>query len=520
MAGAIHATKQQKLPLEQNQQDPNKFYYHFAYKATLVLIFFVILPLFPSQAPEFINQSLLTRNWELLHLLFVGVAISYGLFSRRNDETEKEHNTKFDTAQSLVSRFLQVSSFFEDEAENPVESDETKVQTWSSQHRRSEPVVVVAPQLKKRYSFDDSQSAEKPLLLPVRSLKSRLSDGAEDVDVQSLNRSTTSSSRRFSSNSNRNAGVEADDADVQSLNRSTTSKRFSSNSNRNAEVEGPRAEDKKKENVVLPSPIPWRSRSGRMEPKQEEVDDASNMVLPSKEESRPVKSQSSRASSRTSSSSPSPNLTPLPSFSSESLAKNAEDLVRKKGFYKSCPPPPPPPPPMMFQKSMSWKQRYGGSFSEEPSFDKELKRSFTSERNMPVRKISDEEDQKTMQRTSFKSDKFMGQASVPLVSEPAEKESFLDKVLVESDDDDEDTETEDEDVGGGRIVRNDSGKGPPVVGGESSKTDGGSCGTIADEGPDVDKKADEFIAKFREQIRLQRIESIKRSTRNARNSSR
>ncbi|CAM8991966.1 unnamed protein product [Rhodiola kirilowii] len=35
---------------------------------------------------------------------------------------------------------------------------------------------------------------------------------------------------------------------------------------------------------------------------------------------------------------------------------------------------------------------------------------------------------------------------------------------------------------------------------------------MQDFGPDVDKKADEFIAKFREQIRLQRIESIKRST--------
>ncbi|KAK4389536.1 hypothetical protein Sango_2290600 [Sesamum angolense] len=35
---------------------------------------------------------------------------------------------------------------------------------------------------------------------------------------------------------------------------------------------------------------------------------------------------------------------------------------------------------------------------------------------------------------------------------------------------------------------------------------------VNDVGPDVDKKADEFIAKFREQIRLQRIESIRRST--------
>ncbi|RDX99396.1 hypothetical protein CR513_17553, partial [Mucuna pruriens] len=477
------------------QQDPNKFYYHFMYKAALVLIFFVILPMFPSQAPEFINQSLLTRNWELLHLLFVGVAVSYGLFSRRNHETEKDNNSKFDTAHSLVSRFLQVSSLFEDE--NAVESDETKVQTWTNQHYRNDPVVVVAP----HHSTFDHQTEEKPLLLPVRSLKSRLSDEPHhDLHVQTLNRST--SSKRFSSKFNRNAHVEADDVDVdvQSLNRSTTtSKRFSTNFNKNAQVEGARVEDKKKENVVLASPIPWRSR---MEPKQEQLDDASTMmILPSKDESRPANSQTSRASSRANSFS-----------SSESLAKNAEDSVRKKGFYKSCPPPPPPPPPMMFHKSVSMKP-----FNEGPSFDKELKRSFTSERG----KKSDGEKQ-YMQRTSFRSDKFMGHASVPLVSEAVEKkESFLDKVLVESDDDDdddeddeeeeedEDMETEDEDVGGGRIsiVQ----KGPPD-GEESSK--------IGDEGPDVDKKADEFIAKFREQIRLQRIESIKRSTRSARNSSR
>lgn len=572
------------------------------YKATLVLIFFVILPLFPSQAPEFINQSLLTRNWELLHLLFVGVAISYGLFSRRNDETEKEHNSKFDTAQNLVSRFLQVSSFFEDEAENPVESDETKVQTWNNQHHRNEPMVVVAPQMKKNFSFDD-RNGDKPLLLPVRSLKSRLSDEAEDVDVQSLhkltsfrryssnsnkkaeveadvvdddvvhslNRSTSSKrfsnnsnrnaefeadddddvvvqslnrstgSKRFSSNSKRNEQVEADDVDVKSLDRSTSSKRFSNNSYRNAEFEGDHVDvdvqsqnkstsskrfssnsvrnaevenNNKKQNTVLPSPIPWRSRSGRMESKQEQVNDASNTTLPPKEESRLVKSQTSHTSSRTSSMSPSPNLTPVPSFSSsESLAKNAEDSVRKKAFYKSCPPPPPPPPPMMFHKSVSMKPRYGASFTQEPSFDKELKPTFTSDR-----KKSDKEEQ-SMQHTSFSSDKFMGRVA----SQPGEEESFLDKVLVESsdvDDDEEDTETEDEDVGEGRIFENESEKGPPLVGGESSKIDEASCGTVSDEGPDVDKKADEFIAKFREQIRLQRIESIKRSTRSARNSSR
>ncbi|KAH1189155.1 hypothetical protein GmHk_20G056981 [Glycine max] len=140
---------------------------------------------------------------------------------------------KFDTAQTLVSRFLQVSLFFEDEGEIPVESDEIKVQTWSSQHYRNEPVVVVAAPWLQKYSSFHYQSGEQPLLLPIRSLKSRLSE--EDIDVQSLN--MLMSSKRFSSNSNRNAEVEADavDTDVQSLNRSTISQGFSSNSNTKAE---------------------------------------------------------------------------------------------------------------------------------------------------------------------------------------------------------------------------------------------------------------------------------------------
>ncbi|XP_006606682.1 uncharacterized protein [Glycine max] len=243
---------------------------------------------------------------------------------------------RFDTAQTLVSRFLQVSLFFEDEGEIPVESDEIKVQTWSSQHYRNEPVVVVAAPWLQKYSSFHYQSGEQPLLLPIRSLKSRLSE--EDIDVQSLN--MLMSSKRFSSNSNRNAEVEADavDTDVQSLNR---------------------------------------------------------------------------------------------------------------------------------------------GFGEEEGLLQVLSSTTSATATNNVLEISVHE------------------------AKPAEKESLL--VESNDDDDDDDTETEDQDVEGGRTVaqNNDRGKGPPVIGGESSKTDG-------DEGPDVDKKADEFIAK--------RIESIKRSRRSARNS--
>ena len=97
-----------------------------------------------------------------------------------------------------------------------------------------------------------------------------------------------------------------------------------------------------------------------------------------------------------------------------------------------------------------------------------------------------------------------------------EAEEEQDKRILGSLGFDEDTESEDEGGGGGGIVK-DKVENEANDDEEKSKAEGG----IGEEGPDVDKKADEFIARFREQIRLQRIDSIKRSAnRMARNSSR
>ncbi|KAF8394166.1 hypothetical protein HHK36_020372 [Tetracentron sinense] len=59
-------------------------------------------------------------------------AVSYGIFSRRNFETDKENLSKIDSAQNYVSRILQFSSVFDDEIETPSGSDENKIQTWNS----------------------------------------------------------------------------------------------------------------------------------------------------------------------------------------------------------------------------------------------------------------------------------------------------------------------------------------------------------------------------------------------------
>ncbi|OIW10350.1 hypothetical protein TanjilG_28101 [Lupinus angustifolius] len=562
-ANAIHNTKHQKKPTsEKNHEEyPNKFHHHFLFKAAVIAIFLVILPIFPSHAPEFINQTLLTRCWELLHLLLVGIAISYGLFSSRNNETdkEKENNmSKFDNAQILVSRFLHVSSFFEADENSSSESDNesNKVQTWNNQHHRNEPVVVVAPHEDQGGSASAHASSsvrsrigEKPLLLPVRSLKSRLSN---DDDVKDVSESQwPQPQRRLQVNDAKVDNSESSIISSFSLNRSNSksgSKRFYKG--RNDELEGTsdaKAENKMKDNAVLSSPIPWRSRSGRLEPKQEVDTPNQHASKPSMEESEFNKMEPGLVRSQTSLSSrtsplPSPKFTPSPSFSPESvkepLAKNAEDSMRKI-FYKSCPPPPPPPPPM-FQKSISMKPRRG-SFNEKAnysSFDKELKRSFSSEtkgmkmdridssaevkskgyaENMSnigksVRKIRADQNQAMFGKqvkVEKDEEQFMEEPARKVVGydsmefgEEEKKESFIDRMVMESDD--EDTETEDEDVEG-RIVQKESM--------ENSKTDETNSGGIdCDEGPDVDKKADEFIAKFREQIRLQRIESIKRST--------
>ncbi|KAK8361048.1 hypothetical protein V6Z11_A03G013000 [Gossypium hirsutum] len=188
MAETDSYTKHHQLLKQQNQTNPNKHNTSFLYKkAVVIIIFLVIIPVFPSQAPEFINQTLLNRSWELLRLLFFGITVSYGLFSQRNDETDKEPNNNqsmFDNVQCFVSRFLQASSFFDDEAENMSGSDESKVQIWSSQYYRNElPTVLVA----KKKGDDE---IEKPLLLPVRSLKSsrvmEVDNGENNVVLPSL----------------------------------------------------------------------------------------------------------------------------------------------------------------------------------------------------------------------------------------------------------------------------------------------------------------------------------------------
>ncbi|KAG6382433.1 hypothetical protein SASPL_157897 [Salvia splendens] len=136
-------------------------------------------------APDFFNQTFHSTSWELLQLIFVGIAISYGLFSKKKDIGPHKDNYKIDNAQLYLSKLLQVSSVIDDESESESVIEEHKFEALNSQYHRGKAVVVVEEQ-----NDAVSQSSQKPLLLPVRSLNhplpnpnSRAGEAEEEKEV-------------------------------------------------------------------------------------------------------------------------------------------------------------------------------------------------------------------------------------------------------------------------------------------------------------------------------------------------
>ncbi|XP_039056536.1 uncharacterized protein LOC120199566 isoform X1 [Hibiscus syriacus] len=166
-------------------------YVRFAGKMLFFAFFLIAIPSFPSQAPDFVNQTIFNKFWELLHLMFIGIAVSYGLFCRRSVD-----NGNLDDTQSYVSGMFHVSSVFEDGFSNSMyysgqcnagdfnvknggfenSYEENVVQAWSSKYFQGEPTVVLAqPNCGlEKYGESSSSVDYKPLGLPVRSLRSRV----------------------------------------------------------------------------------------------------------------------------------------------------------------------------------------------------------------------------------------------------------------------------------------------------------------------------------------------------------
>lgn len=223
----------------------------------------------------------------------MGIAVSYGVFSRRNVDGEKDGVV----GGGYTPKMLQVSSVFDEDGESCAGGmEQGKVQAWSSRYCRGEPVVVV--------SEDTAASTnERPLLLPVRSLRSPVYD-AGMADAMGDDKDGSFPDGVGVVEGSEKVGVE--------------------------EEEEP---EKVMESVVLPSPIPWGSRSSSADPDLDLLDSPSPSI-------RPRKVSSAVASPRKLS--PSPSLSP--GFD------GGDGLVKRRS---SLPPPPPPPPPPFFYRSRS-----------------------------------------------------------------------------------------------------------------------------------------------------------------------
>ncbi|KAF0928738.1 hypothetical protein E2562_006157 [Oryza meyeriana var. granulata] len=453
----------------------------FPFRAAVFVACVLLLPLFPSpQAPAGLDgrgEKFLAKVWELLHLLVVGIAVSYGLFSRRNDAGRRGDDkdiaaaaqAKADAA-GYVSQMLHDSLVFDDGGGDVVLDspgvEGAKVRSWSAMHRPDEPVVVVAATGGGGRSHAAEAQHQAPLSLPVRTLKPQ----GESSDGEPW----AARPRRSSQDMPGVGGGSAHE-------------------------------------TVLPSPIPWRSRSGRF--------DAS---APSP--------------------SPSPKrLSPASSLSKETLAKASEDYSRRRSPYKSSPPaPPPPPPPFLvhgYHPPAAERRTAAKSFKEE--LQEQTSHSFsTSGYSRSSSNSSSAKPRRSIDGSSSSSYYPVGKSVRTIRAREAVQSQSQDQpaVAVAGDAPGLHGSDSDDTYGGYRAYQSiprfqyERGSSDPILGNvtvsseSSDDEDDDGDGEFSTRGNsprrestpevdenEVDKKAEEFIARFREQIRLQRIESIKKS---------
>lgn len=499
------------------QQQAASVLQSFPFRAAVLALCVALLPLLPAQAPDVwagggAGQAFLAKAWELLHLLFVGIAVSYGLFSRKNsadddgragaaaaekDAAAGPEPTKADARYAWRMFRDSIAPFDDDDDDGDVLVPDSppdgggdgggRASSWSALHRPAEPVVVVSTG-GGGVRIGQAADAQAPLSLPVRTLKPQPAQDATAGDVETPRARPRRSSRDSA------AGCACDE-------------------------------------TVLPSPIPWRSRSGRL--------DARRPASPSP--------------------SPSPKrLSPVSSLSRETLAKASEEeyyaKAKRRSPYRSSsitsspPAPPPPPPPFLvhgYHPATERRSAAAKSFKEE--LEHHSMRGRGEDHYSPkTSSVSISAYNSSNSSPAKPRNSFDGGSSSSSVSVGKSVRTFRAREPAAFQDQSQELP---DDAGDGRYALDVHGSeepygyrayqsiprfqyersgSDPILGGvavssdetESSDDDdddvGGAGYSTRESTPEVDenevdKKAEEFIARFREQIRRQRIESIKKS---------
>ncbi|XP_051148374.1 uncharacterized protein LOC127263400 isoform X2 [Andrographis paniculata] len=282
-----------------------------------------------ARAPDFISQGVFTEFWEILHLLFIGIAVSYGLFCRKCHpliDADPVPHSRTEEPRAYFSGIDHLSSFFDDGFESMTaldERDSTSIygrdkpavhegsqiralnvngynfggnagsvnQSWCSQYLKSESLLVVSSGKK----LVGESSEIKPLNLPIRSLRSSI------VDTEKLK-------------SNCSPKIEANgDEDTPKV----------------LKLRGvaPINLEKKFDEVAGPSPIPWRSNSSRAGSRE----DKNNAKVHAHSRSRPHSVGEFEFERIKSSSYPVPKFSTSP----ELVSPTVESVEQRNGFSGS-----------------------------------------------------------------------------------------------------------------------------------------------------------------------------------------
>ncbi|KAL1548645.1 hypothetical protein AAHA92_16852 [Salvia divinorum] len=236
--------------------------------------------------PDFITLTVFTDFWEIIHLFFIGIAISCGVFGRRTAQLVPQKSADPRTGNdslSYLSGISHLTSIFDHGYENAcdendmlnnyvncgnqfVRNDECVVPSsakirsfvpnddgngngnpsWRSLNTKTESLVVVSNA--KCFNGGSSETEFKPLNFPIRSLRSRAADN--DSDKQEFMKGDEFSSKKYEAMGNDEDGDDARTA---------------------VKIRGavPVNLEKKLGEVVGRSTMPWRSRSRSMENEEE-----------------------------------------------------------------------------------------------------------------------------------------------------------------------------------------------------------------------------------------------------------
>lgn len=573
----------------------SKCFTNYFSKLFIILLLLVILPFFPSEAPEFIKKTVIfTKSWELFHLFVIGTVVSYGLFSRRIVKNDRVTQSNFDSSTTYLSGIQPVSSFFEDGFENLCEFGDKKVvkswdfdESWVLDRCKDYGSLNLEKGFRNPNLFNEENAnvvvdkwgkpefgnESKPLNLPVRSLRSRIVDngpnvkgfdGAEENKQMTFRglvpinleekfketlvplpcdqglRSERTEFREGLRLLDTKRGFKETAIPCDSKNDSLFSSNFRGSNafdkNGKVKIRGWAPPNSKKLNTetVVPSPLRWGSRSGRMELSVE----VSNVVKPSKPPSSVGETEFECQKPFVRSS--------MPGFStvcSDKPKSHIEGFNRKENLPGSFPPA--SQPSLAPSNGKSNRRRFSiGSSVEvtvERSSENNLKGIFNSEkedtlymannivdslnsnvkpaatlvkgglrRGRSVRTIRSSDKLVELNKINEDCSSHINVESVPVPSTSmiagvenyaaernAGKLSYLQNPMLGKN-----CSANEHDDGSSTLLESEN-----VLKGRTKAEIVNEAQPECDE---VDKKAGEFIAKFREQIRLQRVASMRR----------